>query len=236
MSLIMKVPKQKLSKTTEEWVEPEPIVQTVAGSTGYPFGTPPPQKLLPKSKRRHGPNGLNGIVSHVSAFAKRSALSRERHSRSAESEEASKSPDEYEYEGGLPKNSQTSSGVKSNSETPSETPNEEQPPSPGVQKSIKEQLATKLLTHITESITQPSCLRRSLISSKPEIDESRYSHIPAFKREPETKHINGRRSKRQNGVMAAKRIRSIADDSPPPASGRKRQKRGHGAYVLLQLL
>lgn len=214
----MKSSKQKPSKPMDVWVEPEPIVQP-AGTTGYPIGTPPPQKLLPKGRRKGPFSGLTGLGNHASALSKRPGLVREMRSRSVDLDESSKSPDEFDMKRETPE-------TKSKSQTPSGTPNEDQPASPDANGSLKDQLTTTLLTGITDDVTQPSSIRKSLIRLKSQ-EDTHFTHIPAFKKEQGGSRINGRRGKRQNGAMAAKRIRSMADDSPPP-NGRKRQKRGYG--------
>lgn len=242
MSVTLKLSKPKGQAHLETWIEPEPIAQP-PGSTGYPLGTPPPQKLLPKNKRRQTHLGGQGIhpdkiASQLTGLASRRHSSvRERRSRSTESDEASKSPDEFE--GSQGKDYNTSKGSASQSQTPSSsTPKDEnQPPSPGIHDSIQDQLATKLLTHLTESLTQSSNIRKSLKLTKFESSEENEIIIQKpTPKEQETQNTNGRRGKRQNGVAAAKRIReTLTDESPPPASRGKRQKRVHGQYVVMIL-
>lgn len=241
MSVTLKLSKPKSQAYLETWIEPEPIAQP-PGSTGYPLGTPPPQKLLPKNKRRQTHPGGQGIhpdkiTSQLTCLASRRHSSvKERRSRSTESDEASKSSDEFE--GSQVKDYHTSKASASQSQTPSSsTPKDEnQPPSPGIHDSIQDQLATKLLTHLTESITQPSSIRKSLRLTKFESSEENEGIIiqKSIPKEKETQNLNGRRGKRQNGVAAAKRIReTLTDESPPPVFRGKRQKRFHEQYVMM---
>lgn len=239
MSAITKGLKVKGQTNGTSWVEPDPITQP-AGTTGYPIGTPPPLKLLPKNKKRSAQNGAVGtpldksMPQLLGLNIGRNGNFKERRSRSTESEDTSKSPDEFERKQFREVNTKN---TKSKSQTPrSGTPKEEnQERTPESRSTIEEQLETKLKTGLTDSLTHQSSIRKSLALSKG-VKEEVTDYIPRAeqRKEPETGK-NERRSKRHNGVAAAKRIReALNDESPPPPSTRvKRQKRAHGQYVTL---
>lgn len=260
MSAAMKSSRHKVQKATESWVEPDPITQLPC-STGYPIDTPPPQKLLPKIKRRQtNVHSLaiapEKISSHLIGLSHRRHNSvRDRRSRSTDSEEASRSPDDSEGAQGRDghyltvRNSKIKSQASSNATT---TPKEEgHSPSPDLQQdsyeTVQSQLEAKLKTGLTEGLTSPSSMRSSLKLVKDEKEEDKdlilgaatkitASQEPEVKRESDTKmHQNGRRNERQTSLIAAKRIRSasVADDLPSPNARAKRQKKqNYGQYVI----
>lgn len=248
MPAIMKVARQKVQKDTESWIEPDPIVQP-PGTTGYPIGTPPPQKLLPKLKRRQAHSGFNSlpvpaekISSQLIALSRRNSLARETRSKSAESEDTSKSADDSDARQGKDVQFFSPKNAKSKSQTPSNasgTPRESgQSASPDIQQdsheSAQNQLLMNLQTNLTNSLTTTSSIRKSLTSTNNRKEEEetfvpKRLYTPAQEHELDSRaQLNGRRGKRQTGILAAKRMRSTSflEESPPPPSGRnKRQKK-----------